>query len=387
MDYKASEHLLLWDVAHMCCIHHEEEYQQFVSLVKGEGIEPFDVDLPEWPPALREPLPIIIMSIGGDGAGWQPQGGPTSAMKWEGTQLAVPRDRWGVERDVRKLSREFVPDWMRPEHRIGYAWQVPVFDAQKHVVIRYWCERNNVDIVDFLVRFLPTVEAYLEVFEAVNPRIYDEMEEGSYSPTRRCISRSQLYLLRNEYLGVNEGPPAEPEEAAPILVPKPKQPPKPQPRLDHDSPDGGDQPVQWNIHEGAQAYPGHEVLQALEKALGSDVRPFSGTTMDQNIVAITRESMIHYLVENPVSDRQYILDSGGRNFDCDDFALTLRTALIRDHGYNCIAVIAGDVHAWCAFILVGPDGPRIAFVEPQTDGLVAELTGNYAIEKRCEVII
>lgn len=382
MEYNPGEHLLLWDVAHSRCIHDEVEYQQFVDRVRQAGIAPFAVDIPEWPPALREPLPIIIMQIGGEDEGWQPQGGPTSAMKWEGTQLAVMRDRWDEERTVREIVGQIVPDYMMPEHRVGYAWQVPVFDPQKHVVIRYWCERNGVDIVDFWMRFYPTVDKKLEVFEAVNPRIYDEMEEGSYSPTRRCIRKSQLHLLRNEYLGTDEEQP-EPED----VLPKPAPSPKPQPRLEHDSPETGDAPVKWNMHEGVEAYPGHEVLYALEQALGRDVRPFTGTTLDQQVVAIRGESMIRYLAANPVSERQYILDSGGRNFDCDDFALTLRSALIRDHGYNCCAVIAGDVHAWCAFILVGEKGPKVAFVEPQTDGVVTELTGNYSVEKRCEVLV
>ena len=110
--------------------------------------------------------------------------------------------------------------------------------------------------------------------------------------------------------------------------------PAPQPRAVHDSDDEEAQ-VQWSVHDGAHAYEPHEVMPALEAALGRDVRLFSGTTMDSRIVAISREAMARYLAANPVDQRQYIRDSGGRNYDCDDFALTLRSNLIRDHGYNC----------------------------------------------------
>ena len=154
----------------------------------------------------------------------------------------------------------------------------------------------------------------------------------------------------------------------------------------HDSDDEEEQ-VQWSVHDGAHAYEPHEVMPALESALGRDVRLFSGTTMDSRIVAISREAMARYLAANPVDQRQYIRDSGGRNYDCDDFALTLRSNLIRDHGYNACAVIAGDVHAFNAFIVVGQNGPEVAFVEPQTDGLVAELSGEYSVDRRCEVLI
>jgi hypothetical protein len=75
-----------------------------------------------------------------------------------------------------------------------------------------------------------------------------------------------------------------------------------------------------------------------------------------------------------------------RNFGCDDSVLTLRSNLIRDHGSAC-AVIAGDMHAFNAFILAGQHGHEVAFGEPQTDGLVTELTGQYSVDRRCEVLL
>ena len=376
MEYSAENHILLRDVAHMRCIHSEGEFQQFVDKVKAADYVPFEVEMPEWPPVYRSPLPIIVMSLGDDG-GWQPQGGPTATMKWEGVQLALERN-WLTKRTVRKIAADMVPQWDRPAHRIGYAWQVPIFNPTEHQVIRYWCNDNNVDIVDFWRTFFPTVENELEVITTVNPTVYEEKESGSYSPTRRCVRLSQLYMLRNHYLGANE----EPLKPEPTAIQ-----PQPQPRFVHDDPDDDDHSVEWDMHDGAVAYPSQQVIAALEIKLQRDVRPFSGTGLDEQIVAISRESMVRYLASNPVDRRQYIKDSGGRNYDCDDFAITLRTSLIRDHGYNCCVVVAGDVHAWCAFILAGNDGPEVVFVEPQTDGLISELTGNYAVNTRCEVII
>ena len=398
MQYDPIPHLLLRDVAHMQCIHDDVEYQDFVDRVIAAGADVFEVDIPDWPIVRRQPLPIITMAISVDGSDVEqpPQGGPTAMLTWKGRQLAVERRRWDdndwvdrwIARDYRddeelagEIAREMVPVEFVPAHRLGYAWQVPVFDPAQHVVIRYWCERNHVDIVDFWRRFYPEVEDRLPVIETTNPRYEEEVASGSYSPTRRCIRKDDLYLLRNEYLGANENPPDQDEPR-----PRPQEPP--QPRFDRDDSETGDQPVQWNVHDGVVKFPASEAIRALEDAVGRDVRPFSGTSLDKSVVAISQEAMARYLVKNPVNQRQYILDSGGRNYDCDDFAITLRTNMIRDHGYNCIAVIAGDVHAWCAFILARRDGtPMVAFVEPQTDGIVAELTGMYSVANRCEVII
>ena len=384
--YDPTQHILLRDQAHQRCIHQDAEYRAFVKRVKKAGFEVFPVAIPDWPPVMRTPLPIIVFSISVDGSGGgSAMGGPTANMTWEGEQLAVRCNRsetrtyddYVTERKIREIAREMAPSRFEPAHRMGYAWQVAEFDPAEHVVIRYWCRRNNVDIVDFWRGFYPRYQDDLTVVETTNPELADEMADGSYSPTRRSMLRSQLFLARNHYLGTEEGPPA-PEQGTPA--------PAPQPRAVHDS-DGEDEQVQWSVHDGAHAYEPREVMPALEAALGRDVRLFSGTTMDSHIVAISREAMARYLAANPVDQRQYVRDSGGRNYDCDDFALTLRSNLIRDHGYNACAVVAGDVHAFNAFIVVGQNGPEVAFVEPQTDGLVAELVGEYSVDRRCEVII
>ena len=387
--FHPAEHILLRDQAHQRCIHQDHEFDQYVREFQASGLDVFTVDVPEWPPVKRTPLPIIVFSISidGSGGGGSSMGGPTADMTWEGKQLAVACNRgdgreyqdYVTERTLRDVAREMAPTRFEPAHRVAYAWQVEEFDPAEHVVIRYWCRRNNVDIVDFWRGFYPPVQDELSVVETTNPELAEEMAEGSYSPTRRCMLRSQLYLARNHFLGTSESAPAP---AQPEPAPAP-----PQPRAVHDSQDSQEEQVQWRIHDGAQAYSPHEVLPALESALGRDVRLFSGTTMESQIMAISREAMARYLAANPVDVRQYIRDSGGRNYDCDDFAMALRSNLIRDHGYNCCAVIAGDVHAFNAFIVVGQHGPEVAFVEPQTDGLVSELSGEYSVDRRCEVIL
>ena len=383
--YDKEQHILLRDVAHTRCIVRDAEVTDFIRRVtKRTGQTPFEVEIPDWPHVLRTPLPIITFGISLDGSdpGGPTQGGPTAKLRWEGVQLAVSREQpeaWDrTYKQVRKVAREMVDDWMDEPHRVAYAWQVETFDPSKHVVIRYWCRDNNVSIVDFWRGFYPSVENDLTIIETSNPTLNTERAKGSYSPTRRCITKAELYRLRNHYLGTDETP-HQAEREQPL---KP-----PQPRAVHDSTDEREEVVEWSIHDGATEYEPDEVLAVLTESLGRRPRLFSGITLDSHIVAISRESMVRYLAANPADNRQYIKDNGGRNFDCDDFALMLRSNLVRDHGYNCCGVIAGDVHAWNMFVLAGDSGPEIAFIEPQTDGLVTVLDGNYSVDRRCEVII
>ena len=387
ITYDATQDILLRDEAHQRCIHQDEEYEQYVQQVRDAGYDVFTVECPDWPPVKRTPLPIIVFGISVDGSGGgSSMGGPTADLTWEGEQLAVACNRgeartyddYRTYREVRDIAKGMAPSRYEPAHRAAYAWQVAEFDPDEHVVIRYWCREHNVSIVNFWRGFYPQYEDELTIVETTNPEVATERARGSYSPTRRCVQKSQLYLLRNHFLGTSESPPNEDEQ---------EPTPAPQPRAVHDSDDDEEEEVQWTIHEGSHAYDPQEVMSALESALGRDARPFSGATLDSRIVAISRESTARYLVANLVDRRQYIRDSGGRNYDCDDFALTLRSNLIRDHGYNACAVIAGDGHAFNAFILVGEHGPEIAFVEPQTDGLVTELTDQYSVDRRCEVIL
>ena len=378
MEYDVDQHLLLRDVAHQRCIQLDTEFNSYVKQVKDAGYEIFEVECPDWPPIKRTPLPIIIFSIGGEGGAIQ--GGPTADMTWEGTQLAIAKT-WKSGKDTWRIAKEMAPDRKYPAHRVAYAWQVEEFDADKHVVIRFWCRDHDVSIVDFWREFYPAQEDNLEIISTTNPELSREAKPGkSYSPTRRSVSKAQLYLLRNHFLGTEEGPP-DPEPKEDVYAAKP------QPRVIHDTEEDQEEEVRWSIHEGVQFYPWTEVLQAMVETIGRDVRVFSKVGLDQEIAAITPEALARYLETNSVDNRQYIRDSGRRNYDCDDFALTLRSSLILEHGYNSCIMIVGDVHAFNAFVLASETGPSIVFVEPQTDGMVTELAGKYSVESRCEVLL
>ena len=82
--YDPEQHLLLRDVAHRRCIHQDREFSAFVQRVAEAGYELFKVEVPDWPPVMRTPLPIIVfgISIDGGGGGGVVHGGPTAAMSW-----------------------------------------------------------------------------------------------------------------------------------------------------------------------------------------------------------------------------------------------------------------------------------------------------------------
>ena len=143
------------------------------------------------------------------------------------------------------------------------------------------------------------------------------------------------------------------------------------------------------VNHGAITYSPAAVVDAIQAALGRPVRLFGQTTSDQGIVALTRSGLEQFLEEDSTDRMDYIADHGGRNYDCENFSETLRSNLARKHGVNGCAVIWGDSHAWCLFILVGNAGPTIAMIEPQADTYLTinQLTGPYSIEHRAEVLL
>ena len=143
------------------------------------------------------------------------------------------------------------------------------------------------------------------------------------------------------------------------------------------------------VNDGANTYSPAAVVAAIETALGRNVRLFGQTTSDQGIVALTRRGMEQFLEQDSTDRLDYIADHGGRNYDCENFSETLRANLARKHGVNGCAVIWGDSHAWCLFVLVGNAGPAIAMVEPQADTHITinQLTGPYSVERRAEVLL
>ena len=166
----------------------------------------------------------------------------------------------------------------------------------------------------------------------------------------------------------------EAEESQP--APEPAPAPRPLPTV-----------VPADVTEGAQVYSPGAVVQSLQKALKRGVSLFGRSSSDSAVVALTREGLDRFLLDD-LSDRdQYVLDTGGRNYDCENFAERLRVNLAAKHGVNGCMVVWGDGHAFNAFAVAGTDGPEIVLVEPQSDDVVTELTGAYSVERRAEVLL
>ena len=151
---------------------------------------------------------------------------------------------------------------------------------------------------------------------------------------------------------------------------------------------------QNSITEGAKVYSPNVALRALQDSIGEldkyhgrEFSLFGGQTSDKKIVALTKEGMDLFLAKNKVNRNKYINDSGGRNFDCDNFAEQLRTELQKEYGINGIGIIWGDVHAWNFFVIASTTRPRIIMIEPQTDEIITSLDGQYTIDTRCSVIL
>ena len=143
------------------------------------------------------------------------------------------------------------------------------------------------------------------------------------------------------------------------------------------------------VTEGMRAYSSSAVVRAIEAALGRNVRLFGQAVSDQAVTALTRDGLLLFLANDHTDRTDYVADTGGRNWDCENFSEQVRVNLARKHGVNSCAVIWGDGHAWCAFAVVGEDGPEIVMVEPQSDEWVkvAELRGDYSVERRAEVLL
>ena len=148
-------------------------------------------------------------------------------------------------------------------------------------------------------------------------------------------------------------------------------------------------PSVTRVTEGSRTYSPTAVVDAIETTLGCDVRLFGQSTSDKGIVALTRPGLERFLDEDYTDRLDYIADHGGRNYDCENFAETVRSNLARKHGVNGCAIIWGDSHAWCLFALVGDAGPSIAMVEPQADSFITvdQLTGAYSVDRRAEVLL
>ena len=147
------------------------------------------------------------------------------------------------------------------------------------------------------------------------------------------------------------------------------------------------------IMEGTRAYTPSQVIHALQQRTERSLRLFGGQTSDSKVIAIHRESVDEFLQENAAGWREYTSDRGEVNYDCDNFADSLRSNLNQKHGLNSVGIIRGDSHIWNFFVICGnitdglDEGPRIMMVDPQNDMTVEEFTGVYSINRRCEVYL
>ena len=417
-SYDPERHILLRDQAHKRRIHEDREFAEYLRLVPAAAYRPddpgarmavFDVIVPEWPPAPRSPLQILF---GGDD--------PFAEKPWRGRQPATMRD-WWTERETSAIARALVPNERNFDRdRLAYQWQVPVFDPERHILMRRWCNENGVDLVAFLRQGVE--QAGLRLFETTNPHVRDERAEGrGYSPTRRCFDRADLPLARraaeldasapepapepapglddiveaigrldrdDRSLWTRRGPPrvdaieallgrqitaAERNAAWKVARRRPAPAPAPEPAPDD---------------EGVRDISPDEAVAALRAALGRDFRLFGGQTADRRILAMRRDALTAWLAQDPTSSAVYVHEKRGRHYDCDDFAMALKSALARTSGLNGCAIVWGDGHAWCAFLVHDAGGTvEAVMVEPQTDALVDACRGSYSVERRCEVYL
>ena len=141
------------------------------------------------------------------------------------------------------------------------------------------------------------------------------------------------------------------------------------------------------LMQGAVIYPAAEVTRALQEELGENFRLFGRQVSDTAVVALAKEAAMKFISEDVVDRQTYMLDTGGRNYDCDNFAESLRCHLVEQHGVNSIGVIWGDKHAWNFVVIAGNQGPEILMIEPQNDQVVEAGSGIYSIERRCELLL
>ena len=185
--YNKDKHILLRNMAHKRCIHTDEEYKDFKNRIKDAGIEIFSVSVPEWPPVEKSKL---VLMFGGSG--------PFAGQYWTGMQDACNNEHLN-RRVIGEISRAMVPDLFEQD-RLAYRWQVPVFDENKHVIIRSYLAENEVDIVDFYRQYLPKLRAELgrdPIMTVTNPHVKQEKEQhGSYSPTKRAMTLDDIAHLR-----------------------------------------------------------------------------------------------------------------------------------------------------------------------------------------------
>ena len=185
--YDPERHILLRDQAHKRRIHSDAEFAEYLRRVqepsgdlkvRGSTMTVFDVEVPSWPPAKRSPLQMMF-GVGGAARD------PFADLPWQGVHPAVERD-WWTDRATEMIAVRMVPPERNFDpYRLAYQWQVPEFDAERHVLVDEWCRENGRDLVEFLNREAEVTG--VRIFWTTNPNVRAEAERGSYSPTVRCF--------------------------------------------------------------------------------------------------------------------------------------------------------------------------------------------------------
>ena len=373
VKYCPEKHLILKDFAHLRRMT-ALEWEQLLVRVPKEAYDPkeadrrlklFKVQLPHFPPVRRRSLAMVF---GRDN--------PWREHPWRGVVWACNRS-WWANRECTRIAVDIVPDIDQP-HRIAYQWRVPQFDPKLHIPARAWCKLNNVHMMDYC-RVVVEGDLRKLIVDTVNPFYIEERKVGSYSPTRRCIPRKRLHLFEQAF-GLEGSQ----------LPEIPKWP-------NHDY---GKLQKTITIPKAPKATEIEEMIESskiralLKKRLNSSpgrfwrrrVYYFGDQLSDKAMYYPKREEVEKLLAADPTDKRSYVRDSGGKNYDCDDFALCLKAAASLK-GINSCGIIWGDHHAWNFFVIKGDNGPEFLFVEPQTDAEIEEMSGDYSIRKRCSVYL
>ena len=109
-----------------------------------------------------------------------------------------------------------------------------------------------------------------------------------------------------------------------------------------------------SVTDGAVAYPAGEVIKVLRDELGSGMRVFGRMASDSVVLAMSREGVELFLREDLTDKREYVSDTGGLSYDCENFAESIRVHLNETYGLNSIGIVWGDKHAW-NFITIDGD--------------------------------
>ena len=456
--YDADTHILLRQIAHESLLT-PEEYPTFEQDCKDVGLEVISVHVPDWPPVPYSPLALVMGADGGTTkAPWW------ESRFWEGEQPAIKRGKRlpytypdldefrhipiplqmrgredinevypNVSDDgktysvVRTTSSEsvgtiarIVGRFMRGDalssKRLAYKWQVVPFEHGRHIAIMQWLDENGLDRLEWLNEFYPAVVKQLgfdPVFDTTNPNAAQEQEDaGSYQAVIRAINESDIGPVLEAYKNKD----TEQEE---VDRPRPRRKVQPKPRrkrptiIDTEPPAPNFTPPQPPprspaVVAKAQTYLNRQVVNVLAHSFeGNLPRIFGNAFADSAIVAMTIEGLAAYLSWSDLDQQAYIKDTGGRNYVCDDFSMSLKADSARHFGLNCVGIVWGNNHAWCFVVIVGKDGPQIVFVEPQIasyryrdasaeefiaeilerDKQIRKFQAAYDTSRRCEVML